>query len=1079
MESKKNKLLGKYSIVEEKSANVYICSYNKKSFEIRRQKKDEKSEILLNQSKELNHLSSHKNISVYELNSDEEWLYFIREKFENIEPLNINFFKNYNEDIRSIKLLDCYIQILEAIEHIDKKKFYHGNISPETILVDENNIVYILDFGKSYYFEIKSENNTEVDFHAPEQLGLEKGDAGIHSDIFSFGLCMLKMLLESFGDSNFNRMYSSDNCDLDQLSNEITSKYDFSNLENKLFLLILKMCKRNPKNRISLDELRKELISLQKESKKNYCYEINFQSQCIEKYANNHDIPKEDFIETIQDKIKNRKSYWLCDKDNNGKERIRISIYDLVFYCSVKQESSYLFCFYLSDRPEEIEHLSKVGEENDCNFKITEGNEHNYNCDNVSDYRKHIIDISDEKIKINERREINQKSIETEKALLDAEEKNIEEKKNTQIGYLDGIKSNDIISFRLKDEVQKEKQFKPKQKVIVELINPVGGEICQCLKDSVKGEIDTYNPSNNLLKVKIGEYEHIDLKDNFSYLNKKTEFSISYDYEVEEILWSKKKKALDDLAKGTTAIPDLLKKISNPEFLNENELTDMESFFNEQLDEDQKNAIQKAISLDKKSEILLIQGPPGTGKTTVITEIVEQYHKKDKTDKILVVSQSNQAVDNVLEKICMSEGKLLRIGNDSCKISKKGQDYRPEEVLNKIIKDNISRINENPFKDADATIQAEMQELQKEFKEALQKITSKMSLSKKSKKRDKDFGALFTKNISIIFGTLLGISSWKNFKEMNFDVIIVDEAGRATLSELLVPCLKGKKLILVGDHKQLSPMVDDEIAEHLEDNVRKSDVTVSLFESMFEKMDKLEKDGKKRISSFKHTLIYNYRAHETICDVYSKTFYEGKIKTKPEINENKLHKINGIEKSVIWIDTGELPNRADKQKGTGKENPCHIEIIKDFFNKYKPELKNHISDIGVITPYKAQEKLLKTQLRPIVDDFKKSNICVDIGTVDSFQGSDRDVIIYDCVRSSLSKNNKVAQKNRCGHKIDFIANEKRLNVSLSRSKKLLVIIGDLEYLETASVSENENPFKEIIELMKKDKRYKIIKVQRG
>ena len=75
--------------------------------------------------------------------------------------------------------------------------------------------------------------------------------------------------------------------------------------------------------------------------------------------------------------------------------------------------------------------------------------------------------------------------------------------------------------------------------------------------------------------------------------------------------------------------------------------------------------------------------------------------------------------------------------------------------------------------------------------------------------KDRDLATIFTRNIRLIFGTLLGISSWKNFREMYFDTIIVDEAGRATLSDLLVPCKKAKKLILVGDHKQLAPVIDE------------------------------------------------------------------------------------------------------------------------------------------------------------------------------------------------------------------------------------------------------------------------------
>lgn len=150
--------------------------------------------------------------------------------------------------------------------------------------------------------------------------------------------------------------------------------------------------------------------------------------------------------------------------------------------------------------------------------------------------------------------------------------------------------------------------------------------------------------------------------------------------------------------------------------------------------------------------------------------------------------------------------------------------------------------------------------------------------------------------------------------------------------------------------------------------------------------------------------------------------------------------------------------------------------------------KNIKLSIGIITPYKAQANLLNEDLRGIKKNFKDyyqykedSNQDkdlrngFDIGTVDSFQGSDRDIIIYDCVRSSKAKNSSEDREKRKGSRINFIADEKRLNVSLSRAKKLLIIVGDREFLYLASVSEGENPFFKIISYMEENKdKYQII-----
>lgn len=86
------------------------------------------------------------------------------------------------------------------------------------------------------------------------------------------------------------------------------------------------------------------------------------------------------------------------------------------------------------------------------------------------------------------------------------------------------------------------------------------------------------------------------------------------------------------------------------------------------------------------------------------------------------------------------------------------------------------------------------------------------------------------------------------------------------------------------------------------------------------------------------------------------------------------------------------------------------------------------------------------------------------------------MIIYDCVRSSKTQNTDKVQKERKGSKIDFIADAKRLNVSLSRSKKLLLIVGDKEYLRTASVSDGENPFSAIIKEFDNTEQYQVIEL---
>ena len=523
-----------------------------------------------------------------------------------------------------------------------------------------------------------------------------------------------------------------------------------------------------------------------------------------------------------------------------------------------------------------------------------------------------------------------------------------------------------------------------------------------------------------------------------------------------------------------------MRKINEPKELRENVLVEIPSFFDENLDENQQEAVIKTLSLDNDSEILLIQGPPGTGKTTTITEMIRQIQKRYRHAKILVASQSNQAVDNVLEKICENEDKILRIGNDESKMSDIAKQFVPDKVLDRLIKDNRARIKANPISDENPNIDTKLKELQSNFDKALQTITAKMA--KKEKSKESELATLFLKNIRVIFGTLLGISSWKDFRDIVFDFAIVDEAGRATLSELCVPCIKARHIVLVGDHKQLAPVIDDEIASNLNSNFPKKEVGTSFFERYFERLSE-KKAEVPHLDNFRHRLIYNYRAEHKICEIYNQPFYDGELKEAKAIKGKREHNLSPLfHSSAVWIDTGKRDDREDTQAGTGKINYCNASIIlhtlKILLDKSKEQNLSH--SIGIITPYRAQTNLLKERLKGIKAEFKEIYADkasddkdlrngFDIGTVDSFQGSDRDIIIYDCVRSSKAKNSKEDREERSGGKIDFIADEKRLNVSLSRAKKLLIIIGDMEFLYRASVSEGINPFYKIIDFIHKHK----------
>ena len=1051
-----DKILNKYKIVRSCGKGKVVAEYNHDKYIIETVAKDKQSNTLSYTTKNLSGIS-HQNISNLIIDEDDENFYFIQKEYDGVEILE-------NKGLDYADLIKCYMQIISAISYIHQKDLYHGNINPKNILVDYENNVYLLDFGRGYLYSILKNERNEI-FYAPERIS--ENEICQESDIYSFGLCMIKLIVDNFEDFDFCETYKSPN-DLENLFYKISNEYNLENIENELFLLSRKMLAINPKDRISLIDIQAKFKELLSQYKKIRTFEIKLWDKILDVYMQNNDLDDIYNLDShIEARINNKNPFWKFDERNDKKE-IKIAIGDLVFCCSADEENknTNLFCFNIIENNQKlIDEIYADGIETYDKFVINfKYGKTNQDCDDIRDLKYELEQSFKKRQYLNKSLEIDKKSIKSEEELLQAEYETIQEKKNVKFAILKSKnKSQDELVFEiLSKENNKDSEISEFEKVIETHANPKDNKpksekdfkqgqniIIEQNSISFNGIVSGYKPDIKSLTVKLDKYgSNINFNDN-------EEYKISYDYQVEEIIWNKKDKALRDLQSANVVIPDLLRKVNNPKEFIKNNLVDIINFHNSLLDENQKLAVQKSMSLGENCERLLIQGPPGTGKTTTITEIVNQVLSTKKHDKILVSSQSNQAVDNVLEKICTTEDKILRIGNDSGKMSEAAKKYRPEVILNKLIKENLLRIKKYPITHSNPKIQSELKNLQDDFAKRLQSISSKTANKKEGK--EKELAALFTRDIRLIFGTLIGISSWNSFREIKFDIAIVDEAGRATLSELLVPCIKAKKIILVGDHKQLAPVIDDDIIEKIDD---KDEAKTSFFQRLFERLEQTDREN------FKHTLTHNYRSERKICELYSNAFYNGELIVDEEINKQKQHKFRFFKSSVVWLDTGNLENREDEQKGTGKINRCSVEYIRRTLYKLCEQIKEQNLDysIGVITPYKAQKELLEQEIKPKdFDDFK-----IDIGTVDSFQGSDRDIIVYDCVRSSKGKR---------GAKIDFIADEKRLNVSLSRAKKLLIIIGDMKFLFRAGTKENSNPFMDIIQYINSNKsEYQIIKL---
>lgn len=472
-------------------------------------------------------------------------------------------------------------------------------------------------------------------------------------------------------------------------------------------------------------------------------------------------------------------------------------------------------------------------------------------------------------------------------------------------------------------------------------------------------------------------------------------------------------------------------------------------FIEKRLNDSQQQAVIKALNSEN---IGLIQGPPGTGKTKVIKEIIGQVIrgaiKTTDSPRILIVSQSHTAVDNILEgldNIISDDLQIVRIGADknvSPKISCRYTMPAHRDKLFERVKDNIDVYNQSKETLLDGIVNQKEIDRWRKIKD-IQRDWIERSVEKDCL----DYQII--RSATVIAGTCIGFLANSFVKDMEFDYVIIDEAAKATTPELLVSIIKAKKIILVGDQNQLPAYADEKISPMIAKLTKNPEYR--MFDILFDTLP----------VSHKQVLYTQYRMIENIGNLISTVFYNGTIDTGCK-EQDKLHGLSRYKgKSIIWFDTS--PNKRREQKKTKgnsfmneEEKRIILEILKDL--KTTNELDN--LDIGIITGYSGQKEILRNSVKAIGYD---KTAQIDINVLDAFQGRENDIIIYSTVRTRDS--------------IGFQKEKERVNVAFSRAKKLLIICGDLDFFY--NYDDPNNKFIEIIDYIRSHEHCIVIPCEGG
>jgi hypothetical protein len=303
---------------------------------------------------------------------------------------------------------------------------------------------------------------------------------------------------------------------------------------------------------------------------------------------------------------------------------------------------------------------------------------------------------------------------------------------------------------------------------------------------------------------------------------------------------------------------------------------------------------------------------------------------------------------------------------------------------------------------------------------------------------------------NVVAATCIGTATTEVLADLDFDVVVVDEAGQISLPNLLVPLVRARRAVLVGDHHQLPPFLDDDIKRWSTSLTSAGDDSAALVAeigkllrmSAFERLYHPDDDGHQDM------LDIQRRMPREIGEFVSRTFYGGKLTTD--------HSGTGVDpifgRPFVMVNTADRPLRErGEREGRRREDwnqHGHInELEASLIAQLMVIYAGWYIDWAVIVPYRAQVELVQKRLASTLGDGGRS--AEHVGTVDSFQGGERDLIIYGFTRSNSAGD------------IGFLRELRRINVAISRAKQQLVLVGDVETLSGAT----NRPFAELIRSM--------------